>query len=253
MPSYKQSIVGSSGFVGTTLATQTIFDGAFARANASDLEHAHSELLVCAAAPAQKWIANRDPETDLKNIEELASNLKKTSANKAVLISTVDVFGDPVAVDEESIPDPGQASHYGRNRLWLEEFFSSTFPSSCIIRLPALVGPGLRKNAIFDLKHGNQVNALNPASKFQFYPTRHLWRDIQVAIGNSISVLHLTAEPLSLRRVSDHLGIGGLSPNEIDAVNYDLRSRFSSTWGSRNHYQYSAEASLDAILDYVQS
>ena len=253
MPSFKQTIVGSSGFVGTTLATQTIFDGTFTRANVSDLEHAHSELLLCAAAPAQKWIANRDPDADLRNIRDLATHLRKTSANRAVLISTVDVFGDPVAVDEESMPDAGQASPYGKNRLWLEEFFSSTFPSSCIIRLPALVGPGLRKNAIFDLKHGNQVNALNTASKFQFYPTKHLWGDIQVALNNSINLIHLTAEPLSLGRVSSHLGVSGLSTNEIDAVAYDFRTRFSSIWGSRNDYQYSAEASLNAISDYVKS
>lgn len=253
MPSFKQSIVGSSGFVGTTLATQTLFDGTFSRSNVSDLRHAHSELLVCAAAPAQKWIANRDPEADLTNIQELAGNLQKTSAERAILISTVDVFGEPVAVDEKSVPEPGNASPYGKNRLWLEEFFSSYFPNSHIIRLPALVGHGLRKNAIFDLKHGNQVNLLNAASKFQFYPTKHLWGDIQIAIANSISLVHLTAEPLSLARVSDHIGIGGLATNEKNAVVYDFRSQFSSIWGSLKDYQYSAEASLSAISDYVKS
>ena len=253
MTSFRQSLIGSSGFVGTTLSSQAHFDGKFTRSNISELAGSHSDLLVCAAAPAQKWIANSDPERDRQNISNLVANLAKTSADRAVLISTVDVFGDPVEVDESTIPIPGASNFYGQNRLMLERAFSEIFRNTLVIRLPGLVGPGLRKNAIFDLKNDNEVSKLNAAAMFQFYPTVQLWSDLKTCIQSGESVVHLTAEPVSLREVSTRVGVTGLLSEPGSAAYYDFRSRFSAYWDQSGPYQYSANDSLDAIMRYFKS
>jgi sulfate adenylyltransferase subunit 1 (EFTu-like GTPase family) len=41
-----------------TLKGQARFDGQFSRGNIVESKDTHSELLICSAAPAQKWWAN---------------------------------------------------------------------------------------------------------------------------------------------------------------------------------------------------
>ena len=86
----KKVIVGGTGFVGGTLCHQVLFDNVFHSRNVAELDHCSFDLLLCAAAPAQKWLANRDPAADRQNIDNLISHLKTVTCNTFVLISTVD-------------------------------------------------------------------------------------------------------------------------------------------------------------------
>ena len=64
-------LIGSSGFVGSTLRAQTHFDFLYNSHNIASIKKEIDGVVVCAAAPAQKWIANRNPSADLKNIKNL--------------------------------------------------------------------------------------------------------------------------------------------------------------------------------------
>src|SRR5262249_44217769 len=156
------------------------------------------DLVVCAAAPAQKWIANRDPEADRKNIENLINHLRTITCKQFVLISTVDIFLKPIGVDENSdVPEAGLAA-YGLNSRMLEKFVETHFPNHLVIRLPGLVGAGLRKNVIFDFLNNNNLQSIDSRGVFQFYPMQNFWKDIQIALKANLKRLHLTAEPLSV-------------------------------------------------------
>src|SRR5258706_4323211 len=89
------ALIGYSGFVGSTLLRQRSFDCIFRATNANELLGRHFGLVVCAAAPAQKWLANREPAADWHNIERLIQNLRSIRADRFVLISTIDVFKQP--------------------------------------------------------------------------------------------------------------------------------------------------------------
>ena len=71
----KSALVGSSGFVGTTIQIQAKFGSLFRSNNIDDIRQKEFDMVVCAAAPAQKWIANREPIADRKNIERLIAHL----------------------------------------------------------------------------------------------------------------------------------------------------------------------------------
>jgi hypothetical protein len=176
------AIIGATGFVGSSLLRQRDFEHHFHSRNIQELTRRSYDLIVCAGAPAQKWIANRDPTADRARLAPLMDALRSVECSRMVLISTVDVFSRAVGVDETSSPDVSDANAYGRNRLELEECVKTRFPDALIVRLPGLVGPGLRKNAIFDFQHMNNLDAVDSRARFQFYPVVQLWADIGTAL-----------------------------------------------------------------------
>ncbi|MFC6477946.1 hypothetical protein ACFQDN_17640 [Pseudomonas asuensis] len=62
--SLPDALIGYSGFVGSTLLKQKDFEGQFRSTNISEVGEKPYRTLVCAGAPAQKWIANKDPDAD---------------------------------------------------------------------------------------------------------------------------------------------------------------------------------------------
>ncbi len=104
------------------------------------------------------WAANADPEGDARNLASLVKALGKADIGRLVLISTIGVFDDVAAKYTESSAQFEQQNAYGRNRRQLEVQLTSRFSEVHIIRLPALFGPGLKKNFVFDL--------LNPEPSF---------------------------------------------------------------------------------------
>jgi len=250
----KKCLIGFSGFVGHTLMKQARFDELYRSSNIGDIDGADLDLVVCAGAPAQKWIANGDPEADYRNIQGLISHLDTITCKTFVLISTVDVFKEPRGVDEDTVVDEAGLHAYGLHRRQLERFVEQRFPNSLIVRLPGLVGPGLRKNVVYDLLNDNNLSAIESRGVFQFYPMVCLWQDIQTALEAGLRLLHLTAAPIS---VADVASFGfGRRFNQTLAGNpaaYDMRTRHADVFGAQGPYQYSVREELLAIRAYAQS
>ncbi|MBC3869477.1 NAD(P)-dependent oxidoreductase [Undibacterium oligocarboniphilum] len=248
------ALIGYTGFVGGTLLSQTDFGVTYRSRTISAIEGNVFDTVVCAAAPAQKWIANRDPLADSQNIHRLIAHLKTVTCNTFVLISTVDVFKYPIGVDEDTSVDEEGLHAYGLHRRLLEKFIESHFPRHLIVRLPGLVGPGLRKNVIFDFLNDNNLQSIDSRGIFQFYPMVNLWRDIQTALQADLKLVHLTAEPISVAELSE-LGFGKTfdQPSANQAVIYDMRTRHAAVFGGKGHYQYSQRETLLAVRAYAQS
>jgi len=102
------ALIGYSGFVGGTLLKQTAFEGLYRSTNIGEIEGKSFDTVVCAGAPAQKWIANREPEADREKIEGLIAHLKSVRCKTFILISTVDVFKN------------GQVIIFGQYRSYVE-------------------------------------------------------------------------------------------------------------------------------------
>ena len=248
------ALIGYTGFVGTTLLKQHRFKDLYRSTNICVIDGREFDLIVCAAAPAQKWIANREPEADRQKIEELIAHLKTIQCETFVLISTVDVFKRPIGVTEETVIEVDGLHAYGTNRRLLEKFVEQHFSNHLIIRLPGLVGPGLRKNVIFDLLNDNNLHAIDSRGVFQFYPMVNLWYDIQTALRAKLKLLHLTAEPISVAVVAAE-GFGKPFDQALSnaAATYDMRSVHAEIFGGGGSYQYSKRGTIQAIRAYAQS
>jgi len=249
-----KALIGYSGFVGSTLLKQEPFEFLYRSTNVGEIDGKSFDMVVCAGAPAQKWIANREPEADREKIEGLIAHLKSMTCKTFVLISTVDVFKSPLGVDEGDAVDESGLHAYGLNRRLLEKFVESHFSNYLIVRLPGLVGPGLRKNVIFDFLNDNNLSSIDSRGVFQFYPMVNLWHDIQIALDAGLKLVHLTAEPISVADVST-LGFGK-SFNQVQANSpavYDLRTRHAQIFGTSGHYQYNRRETIQAVRAYAQS
>lgn len=248
------ALIGFSGFVGSTLLKQVPFESLYRSTNINDIEGQSFDTVVCAGAPAQKWIANREPEADRQKIEGLIMHLKSVTCKTFILISTVDVFKSSIGVDEDTPIDESGLHAYGLHRRLLEKFVESYFPNHLIIRLPGLVGPGLRKNVIFDFLNDNNLHAIESRGVFQFYPMVNLWYDIQTALNAGLKLVHLTAEPISVADISQK-GFGKSFDNALANIpaTYDMRTRHAQIFGAQGHYQYSARETTQAVRAYAQS
>ena len=247
-------LIGFSGFVGSTLLKQTSFDSLYRSTNIHDIEGQSFDTVVCAGAPAQKWIANREPEADRQKIDNLITYLQTIQCKTFVLISTIDVFKNPIEVDEDTPVDESGLHAYGVHRCILEKFVESRFASHLIMRLPGLVGPGLRKNVIFDFLNNNNLHAIDSRGVFQFYPMVNLWYDIQAALNAVLKLVHLTTEPISVADVSKQ-GFGKCFSNTLTntPAAYDMRTRHAPIFGASGPYQYSSREVIQAVRAYAQS
>lgn len=250
----KIALVGETGFVGSTLLKQVPFTSLYRSTTIRGINGQTFNTVVCAAAPAQKWIANRDPAADRQNIDSLIAHLQTVTCQTFILISTVDVFNTPIGVDEDTPVDEDGLHAYGLHRRLLEKCVQSHFANHLIVRLPGLVGPSLRKNVIFDFLNDNNLQAIDSRGVFQFYPMVNLWWDIQTALRAGLKLVHLTAEPISVAEVSE-LGFGKPfdHPGANAPAQYDLRTRHAAIFGGTGNYQYSQRETIQAVRAYAQS
>jgi len=245
-------LIGYTGFVGSNLNRSTTFDAHYNTQNIGEIAGQSFDLLVCAAPQAKKWWANQNPAEDLAQIQQLIGHLKQTTVDRFVLISSIDVFPRITEVDER-FDCASQENHaYGRHRFLLEQFVTAQFPQVHILRLPGLFGPGLRKNIIFDMIHRNEVEKINPESRFQWYDVTRLWQDVQTAIAHDLKLVMLATEPVATveiqQRCFPDLTLGG-SANA--PIYYDVRTCYADVFEGTHGYMINHFQVLDAIDHFV--
>ncbi len=175
----RRALIGYTGFVGTTLRRSLACDALYNSANVEQIAGQAFDEVICAAAPATMWQANRDPDADRANIRRLFDALARAEAGRVILISTIAVFDDPAASYTESRAAFEAGTAYGRHRRELEELVTARFTQTHVVRLPALFGPGLRKNFVFDL--------INPVPSFLRPPA---FETLARAVGAALAGRH---------------------------------------------------------------
>ena len=250
----KNALVGYSGFVGSTLLKQFHFEDLYRSTNISEIQDKNYDTVVCAGAPAVKWLANKEPIKDKESIDSLISHISTIKCKRFILISTVDVFKDPLLAVESTAVDTNGLHPYGLHRYQLEEFVKTHFDDFLIVRLPGLVGPGLKKNVIYDFLNNNNLDAIDHRGVFQFYPMVNLWSDIKVAINSNCKLIHLTSEPISVKEIArECFNIDFINELDNQVAIYDFRSELSKLYNSSSAYQYSKKEIQLAIRCYAQS
>ena len=256
------AVVGSTGFIGSNLVN-------FCRENQINVEQFNSisqredflqmesETLFIAAPNAEKWKANADPTSDLGSINKLISNLRNCNHPKEVILfSTVDVYKNKTNCDESSYGFE-TVEPYGRNRRYFEEACLELFPNTQIMRLPALIGTGLKKNVLFDLTHGNQLEAVNVNSIFQWFDLSNLSESIDILRASAIPSVNLVSQPVSVGEVISEVFPELIIPDDgfyrqtPRAAHYDFISKHASLWSDKNNgYMYEKSEVITSMKEY---
>lgn len=245
---FRHALVGHTGFVGQSLLRRRRFELCVNRANLDALQGVHVERLVLSALPAEKWRANRDPQADLANMRSLQRALHGVSARQVVLISTVDVYPGPLAVDESTPVLAAGQSPYGAHRFAFEQWVAARFEKCTIVRLPGLFGSGLKKNALFDLVNNHEVDRLHAQARLQWYPIDRLADDIDRALQLELRLVNAAVAPLSLAEIAArHFPLCRLGGGHGPAACYDIRSRHADAFGGRDGHWMDADAVSAAI------
>ena len=204
-------LVGAQGFVGSAFSrlfttrgiahdpiTRETYDAAAGRTGA---------VLINASANSRKYLADQDWRADFEaSVESVLRTIRDFRVECYVLLSSVDVYNvldDPGQNGEDAVIDPLLLSTYGFHKYIAEACVRRHAPRWLIVRLAGMVGPGLKKNPVFDVLHGRPLS-IHPDSQYQFMSTdaaaQAVWRLVESGCSN---------------RVVNVCGTGLISPREI--------------------------------------
>jgi len=246
-------LIGHTGFVGGNLHRQRSFDALFRSTDIHTIEP-HYDLVVCAGINAVKWKANQDPAADRAGIASLESALRGVTADRFVLISTVDVYPSVHDVDESTDPHAAPNHAYGAHRLAFEDFVRDRFPRHHVIRLPGLYGPGLKKNVLYDLLHDHRCAFIDPAARFQWYDVRRLWADVERVIAAGLPLVNLVPEPVATGAIVPGLFDDRVLAEPSEAPwEYRIRTRHADLFGGRDGWIATADDVLRGIRGWVRT
>ncbi|MFH0880053.1 MAG: NAD-dependent epimerase/dehydratase family protein [Lentisphaerota bacterium] len=133
------------------------------------------DLLINANGNSRKYFSLQYPLKDFDlSVASTARSLFDFNYSCYAYLSSVDVYpcvSDPAQNSEDARIDERQLSHYGFHKFMAEELVRHYAPSWLILRLGGLIGPRLRKNAIYDMLHHLPLR-VHPDSAYQYLDTR---------------------------------------------------------------------------------
>jgi nucleoside-diphosphate-sugar epimerase len=231
---------------------QASFDRTYNSSNIESIAGEEFDLLVCAGVRAEKWIANANPGADRAAIDRLIQAVSDAKARRAILVSTVDVFMMPLDVDERTPVITAALHTYGKNRYYVEQAFAERF-ETVVARLPGLYGPGIKKNVIHDFLRDHQTEKIDSRGIFQFYGLGRLWQDLQIALRNHLTVVHLPTAPVSVAEVA-RTAFGREFMNHVveHPARYDVYTRHAELFGGSGDYIESKTVELEGIRRFVE-
>lgn len=256
MQSLKNAVIGYTGFIGSHI--QDHLDAPFDRYNSKNIEEIHGkeyDIVYLAGLPATKWMINKDPEIDIRNMQNLQYHLLQANILRVILISTIDVYDSKKQLQDEKVTKVSEDS-YGKHRYIMEEWirinYSNQNKKFHIIRLPALFGVGLKKNIIYDLIHNNGISNINPYTFYQWYNVSDLMSDINYMIIHNIDTLNVFSEPIwTLELVKECFPEHNILNNNCPSTTvYNYKTKYSPCM---NGYSYNNKQIIfNAIKDYLK-
>lgn len=205
-------MIGAGGFVGSAFASRLAEVHGLevievTRLNYSRMAGTRSDVVIEASCNSRKYLADEQPVGEFElSVGHRLRTLHDFPADLQVHISSVDVYSDltmPETTREDSPIELAGVSHYGLHKLLAEQLVRHYADRWLIVRLAGMVGPGLRKNPVYDILSGQPLR-IHPDSQYQFMTTSDVagivWTLVEHRVGGEIFNV---------------CGKGLISPNEI--------------------------------------
>ena len=154
-------IVGGKGLVGSGfsryLKKRRIKFKIITRKNKKRFYGKHCDVLIDCNGNGSKRKANINPTFDFDaSVKSVVENLNNIKFNKYIYISTIYTYKDltnKFNTFEDKQKNSDIISPYGLNKKIAEFYVKKLAPKYLIFRLPFVIGPGLKRNSVYDLTH----------------------------------------------------------------------------------------------------
>jgi nucleoside-diphosphate-sugar epimerase len=225
-------LVGGEGFVGSGFARELQRAGApfeiITRANYQDFVGRSCDLLINANGNSSKPLGRTDPKGEFRaSVLSVRDSLVDFRFGTYVFLSTSDVYPDSSSIettDEGSEIDVSRQSPYGFHKYLAEQCVRHAAPKWLLIRQGGFVGPGLKKNAVFDVLRGEKL-WVHPDTRFQYIHTDDSARCCLALLerGAVNDVYNLTAEgTISVGEVMELAGRSLPAPDDTVPTSFEI-------------------------------
>lgn len=224
-------ILGGNGFVGSAFARLCAASGrehaVITRDNYESLKGRACDLFVNANGNSRKRLPVDQPVLDFDlSVRSVRASLVDFRYGLYVLLSSCDVYPDcstPEATREDRPADPARMSPYGFHKYLAEQCVRHAARRHLVFRMGGFVGPGMKKNAIFDILNGGPL-WLDPASELQFLPTDALAAAVLDLAGRAENeTFNICGRgTVSLARVMAELGVAVPVTPGAPRVRYEI-------------------------------
>lgn len=237
-------LVGGEGFVGSAFARLlTAVREPFqivTRSNFEEFEGASCDVLINANGNSKKFLADRDPSWEFDaSVFSVVKSLNTIKVGTYVHLSTGDVYPTqrtPQETREDLALDVARMSRYGLHKYVAETMVRGSHKNWLIFRMGGFVGPGLKKNAIYDMLNDAPV-WLHPESELQFISTDSAARIIWsiVARGTRNEIINLGANGVaSIGEIYKRIGSRSVFQADAPRVRFELSTnKLGATYGDR--------------------
>lgn len=168
-------LLGGDGFVGSALVRACSSSGqeyaVINRRNYTGVLGQKCDVFIHAAGNSKKYLSKQDPLQDfIESVQSVRRSLVDFRFKTYVLISSAEVYPDsasPTTTSEDQGIDVHLQSPYGFHKYLAELCVRHSAPRWLILRFGGLVGPGLKKNPIYDVLNGGPL-WITPESELQY-------------------------------------------------------------------------------------
>jgi nucleoside-diphosphate-sugar epimerase len=186
-------ILGGNGFVGSSFTrfckkTNTeciVID----KTNYDNYIGESCDVFINANGSSSKILAKNDPIKDFDaTVRTTQKSIVDFKFKKYVMVSSCDVYPDcssPDITKETLDINISKQSPYGFHKYLAEQCIMHGTNDWLILRLGGMIGPGLKKNPIFDIIHGGPL-WVDPESKLQYLLTDDVARIAFELIKNNL-------------------------------------------------------------------
>jgi nucleoside-diphosphate-sugar epimerase len=225
-------LLGGAGFVGSGFARELERAGRpfeiITRQNYDQFVGRNCELLINANGNSSKLLGRTDPKAEFRaSVLSVRDSLVDFSFGTYMYLSTGDVYPASPSSEhtaEASDIDIATQSHYGFHKYLAEQCVRHSAARWLIIRQGGFVGPGMKKNAVFDVLHGDKT-WVHPDTRFQYIHTDDSARACLALVdeGAINDVYNVTARgSISVREVMELSGRIVAGPDDVAPTTFEI-------------------------------
>ena len=260
-PTVKILVLGAKGLAGSAFMRVLPRLGhecvPVTRENYPAMLGAQADALINASGNSAKYLAAQDPVGEIdRSVTSVLRACMDFHVKTHVLLSSADVYpnqSDPRENTETTPVDVAKMSPYGLGKYMAECVVRNRSRQWIILRLGGLLGPGLKKNPLFDLLSGQNLH-VHPDSKFGYIHTDEVARIVgRLLDENRVrETLNVCGQGLvSVRQLMEWTGrLSASFDSEARAFRYEINNaRLDTFWKTPS----SAETAREFIARWMQT